>query len=161
MVESIMAANKSDKQKSYCYEYPRPALTVDIVLLHRGANETEVLLIKRAREPFKGQWAMPGGFVDKDESLEDAAARELVEETGLKGIHLEQIRAFGDPGRDPRGHTVSVVFAGVLEDRALVSAADDASEAAWHPALDPPNLAFDHNKILSTTLERLRNERRI
>jgi len=147
--------------KGYCYDHPRPALTVDIVLLHGSADEVEVLLIKRAREPFKGQWAFPGGFVDKDESLEDAAARELAEETGLSGIRLEQIGAFGDPGRDPRGHTVSVVFAGVLEDRALVSAGDDAAEAAWHPALEPPNLAFDHNKILSIILERLRNARRI
>ena len=156
-----MATNKSDKEKSYCYDHPRPALTVDIVLLHRPAVEIEVLLIKRAREPFKGLWAFPGGFVDKDEPLEDAAARELAEETGLSGIRLEQIGAFGDPGRDPRGHTVSVVFAGVLEVRALASAGDDASEAAWHPALEPPNLAFDHNKILSTTLDRLRDERRI
>ena len=156
-----MATEKSDKKKSYCYDHPRPALTVDIVLLHTSADEIEVLLIKRAREPFEGQWAFPGGFVDKDESLEDAAARELSEETGLSGIRLEQIRAFGDPGRDPRGHTVSVVFAGLLEDRALVSAGDDASDAAWYSALEPPNLAFDHGKILSTTLERLRNERRI
>ena len=156
-----MATNKSDKAKSYCYDHPRPAVTVDIVLLHRSAVGIEVLLIKRGRDPFEGHWAFPGGFVDKDESLEDAAARELVEETGLSGIHIEQIGAFGDPGRDPRGHTVSVVFAGVLEDRVLVSAGDDASEAAWHPALEPPALAFDHNKILSTTLERLRNERRI
>jgi 8-oxo-dGTP diphosphatase len=156
-----MATDKSDKVKSYCYDHPRPALTVDIVLLHTSADDIEVLLIKRAREPFEGQWAFPGGFVDKDESLEDAAARELSEETGLNGIRLEQIRAFGDPGRDPRGHTVSVVFAGLLEDRALVSAGDDASDAAWYSALEPPNLAFDHGKILSTTLERLRNERRI
>jgi 8-oxo-dGTP diphosphatase len=151
-----VATNKSDKAKSYCYDHPRPALTVDIVLLHRSAVEIEVLLIKRAREPFKGQWAFPGGFVDKDESLEDAATRELAEETGLRGIPLEQIGAFGDPGRDPRGHTVSVVFAGVLEDRALVSAGDDASEAAWHPAIEPPNLAFDHNKILRIAIDRMR-----
>lgn len=142
--------------KSYCYEHPRPALTVDIVLVHRNADEIEVLLIKRARDPFRGQWAFPGGFVDKDESLEDAAARELNEETGLLGIRLEQIGAFGDPGRDPRGHTVSVVFAGVLEDRAVVIGADDASEAAWHSALEPPNLAFDHNKILGITIDRIR-----
>jgi 8-oxo-dGTP diphosphatase len=151
----------TDKPKSYCYDHPRPALTVDIVLLHRAADEIEVLLINRARDPFAGQWAFPGGFVDKDESLEYASAGELAEETGLSGIRLEQIGAFGDPGRDPRGHTVSVVFTGVLEDRPIVTAADDASEAAWHSALEPPNLAFDHNKILSTTLERLRNERRI
>lgn len=124
-------------------------------------DQVEVLLIKRAREPFKGQWAFPGGFVDKDESLEAAAARELAEETGLSNIQLEQVGAFGDPGRDPRGHTVSVVFAGVLEERAIARAADDASEAVWHLALRPPKLGFDHNKILAETLERLRNERRI
>ncbi len=151
-----METNTSDKVKRYCYDYPRPALTVDIVLLHSSANGIEVLLIKRARDPFNGQWAFPGGFVDTDESLEDAAARELAEETGLGGIPLEQIRAFGDPGRDPRGHTVSVVFAGVLEDRALATGADDASEAAWHSALEPPTLAFDHNKILSIALDRMR-----
>lgn len=147
---------ESDKGKSYCYDYARPALTVDIVLLHRVATGIEVLLVKRARDPFEGRWAFPGGFVDMDESLEDAAARELAEETGLRGIRLEQIGAFGDPGRDPRGHTVSVVFAGVLKDRALVTGADDASEAAWHSALEPPKLAFDHNKLLSIALERMR-----
>ena len=151
-----METNTSDKVKRYCYDYPRPALTVDIVLLHSSANGIEVLLIKRARDPFNGQWAFPGGFVDTDESLEDAAARELAEETGLQRIPLEQIRAFGDPGRDPRGHTVSVVFAGVLENRALVTGADDASEAAWHSALDLPTLAFDHNKILSVAIRRMR-----
>lgn len=156
-----MGTNTSDKVKGYCYDYPRPALTVDIVLLHRFADGIEVLLIKRARDPFEGHWAFPGGFVDMGESLEDAAARELAEETGLRGIRLDQIGAFGDPGRDPRGHTVSVVYAGVLEDRALVTAADDASEAAWHSALEPPRLAFDHNKILTITLERLRDERRV
>lgn len=156
-----MATNKTDKVKSYCYEYPRPALSVDIVLLHRAADEIEVLLIKRAREPFEGAWAFPGGFVDKDESLEDAAARELAEETGLTGIQLEQIGAFGDPGRDPRGHTVSVVFAGLLEERAIVIAGDDASEAMWHSALEPPKLAFDHSKILRIAIDRMllrRNE---
>lgn len=152
-------ADQSDKSENYCYEHPRPALTVDIVLLYRAPDkpqEIEVLLIKRGREPFKDEWALPGGFVDKDESLEDAAARELREETGLSGIKLEQAGAYGDPGRDPRGHTVSVVFACVLEDRRLASAADDASEAMWHPAFQPPKLAFDHNKILASTLERLR-----
>lgn len=147
---------ESDKGKTHCYDYPRPALTVDIVLLHRIANGIEVLLVKRARDPFKGRWAFPGGFVDMDESLEDAAARELAEETGLRGISLEQIGAFGDPGRDPRGHTVSVVFAGVLKDRRHVTGADDASEAAWHSALEPPTLAFDHNKILRIAVDRMR-----
>lgn len=153
-----MGTDKSDKEKRYCYDYPRPALTVDIVLLHRVANGIDVLLIKRTGDTFAGHWAFPGGFVDVDESLEDAAARELAEETGLRGIPLEQIGAFGDPGRDPRGHTVSVVFAGVMKDRALVTGADDASEAAWHSALEPPTLAFDHNRILRIALDRMRKD---
>jgi 8-oxo-dGTP diphosphatase len=141
--------------KVHCYEYPRPAVTVDIVLFCRVESDVEVLLIRRGREPFKGRWAFPGGFVDKDESLEHAASRELLEETGLRGIHLEQIGAFGDPGRDPRGHTVSIVFSAMLEDRRKVCAADDAADAKWHPAIDPPKLAFDHKKILGPALERI------
>ena len=150
-----MASAKSKPARIYCYKYPRPALAVDIALFCRSGNDVEVLLIKRAREPFKGRWALPGGFVEKDESLEDAAARELLEETGLSGIQLEQIGAFGDPGRDPRGHTVSVVFSALIDDRRPASAADDAAVAAWHPALGPPKLAFDHKKILSLALKRI------
>ena len=141
--------------KPYCYQYPRPALTVDIALFHRSGSRVEVLLIKRAREPFRGQWALPGGFVDENESLEDAAARELLEETGLHRIHLDQIGAFGDPGRDPRGHTVSVVFAAVVDRRIDAHAADDASDAAWHSARRPPQLSFDHQKILRVALKRM------
>lgn len=148
-----MAIAQSKRVKTYCYEHPRPALTVDIVLFHSAGKRIEVLLIKRAREPFKGHWAFPGGFVDKDESLEDAAARELREETGLGGIHLEQIGAFGNPGRDPRGHTVSVAFTGLLEDRLHAKAADDAADVRWQSALRPPKLAFDHEKILSVALK--------
>jgi 8-oxo-dGTP diphosphatase len=115
-------------------------------------DDLQVLLIKRANDPFKGKWALPGGFVDENEPLEHAALRELEEETGLKRIRLEQVAAFGDPGRDPRGHTVSIVFVGVLHNNRKVKAGDDAAEAEWHPALRPPPLAFDHNKILSTAL---------
>jgi 8-oxo-dGTP diphosphatase len=150
-----MAKTKSKREKAHCYDFPRPALTVDIALFHRAGNRVEVLLIKRAREPFKGLWAFPGGFVDKDESLENAAARELFEETGLRNIHFEQIGAFGDAGRDPRGHTVSVVFAAVLDHRFVARAADDAADAAWHSARRPPGLAFDHQKILSVALKRI------
>jgi 8-oxo-dGTP diphosphatase len=151
-----LSNNKSESSQAYCYDHPRPALTVDVVVFARRRDRLEVLLIKRGREPFEGHWAFPGGFVDKDESLEDAAGRELLEETGLGGVHLEQIGAFGDPGRDPRGHTVTVVFAGMLDEPALVNAADDASDAAWHSALHPPRLAFDHNKILSIAIHRAR-----
>lgn len=150
-----MASVKCEPAKVYCYEYPRPAVTVDIVLFCRAGSDVEVLLIKRAREPFKGRWAFPGGFVDKDESLEHAASRELLEETGLSVVNLEQIGAFGDPGRDPRGHTVSIVFCAVLDDCLHASAGDDAADAAWHSALGPPKLAFDHKKILSLALKRV------
>jgi len=98
---------------------------------------------------------LPGGFVDKDESLEHAASRELLEETGLSVVNLEQIGAFGDPGRDPRGHTVSIVFSAVLDSPLQARAADDAADANWHSALRPPKLAFDHQKILRLALQRM------
>jgi 8-oxo-dGTP diphosphatase len=141
--------------REYCYEHPRPAVTVDIVLFYGGADCTEVLLIKRARDPFKGRWAFPGGFVDECESLEAAAARELREETGIENVRLEQVGAFGDPGRDPRGHTVSVAFAALLESRGEAKAADDAEDVAWHSVARPPRLAFDHKKILGVAAQRL------
>ncbi|HVT44726.1 MAG TPA: NUDIX hydrolase [Thermoanaerobaculia bacterium] len=136
------------KPNPYCYEHPRPALTVDIVLFRRHGGRDEVLLVRRAKEPFRGRWAFPGGFVDENEPLETAAARELQEETSLEGIRLAQIGAYGDPGRDPRGHTVSIVFMGQLEGRAAARAADDADETGWFAADSPPSLAFDHDRIL-------------
>ena len=152
---SEAAGKKAASKKPYCYEYPRPSVTVDVVLFHRDGERVEVLLIKRARDPFKGAWAFPGGFVDENEALEHAAARELKEETGLKGITLEQLGAFGDPDRDPRGHTVSVVFVALLDSRTEAAGADDADEARWHSALRPPRLAFDHKKILRQALDRV------
>ncbi|HJQ23509.1 MAG TPA: NUDIX hydrolase [Blastocatellia bacterium] len=149
------ARKKSASKKPYCYEYPRPSVTVDVVLFCREGERLQVLLIKRARAPFKGAWAFPGGFVDQDEKLEAAAARELKEETGLAGVRLEQLGAFGDPGRDPRSHTISIVFIGLLDERAAATGADDAEEARWHSALRPPRLAFDHKKILRQALARL------
>ncbi|HMG32780.1 MAG TPA: NUDIX hydrolase [Blastocatellia bacterium] len=142
--------------RKYCYDYPRPALTVDIVLFRRNHDVHEVLLIKRGREPFKDKWAFPGGFVDQDESLEDAAARELVEETGLTSIRLEQIGAFGDPGRDPRGHTVSVAFGAIINGDVKAEAGDDAAQVKWHSAARPGPLAFDHRKILAVALDHFR-----
>lgn len=141
--------------KKHCYEYPRPAVTADIVLFHAAKTGLEVLLIRRAKEPFKDQWALPGGFVDENESLEDAAARELLEETGLRRARFKQVGAFGDPGRDPRGHTVSIAFAAILKSRPQAEGSDDAKEAAWHPVKRLPKLAFDHKKIVRAALKEM------
>ncbi len=133
----------------YTYNFPRPAVTVDIILLRVGSNGPEVLLIRRGHPPFAGHWALPGGFVDEGETLEAAAARELQEETALSGIELQQFAAFGDPGRDPRGWTVSVVFCAWLGEQAIrPQAGDDAAEVGWQPLTALPALAFDHKKIL-------------
>lgn len=143
----------STRVRSYCYEYPRPALTVDIVPLRYVRGRLEVLLIQRGNEPFKGRWSLPGGFVEEDEPLETAAARELGEETGLTGLKLKQVGAFGDPGRDPRGHTVAVAFVGRADGQTEVTAGDDAADARWYSARRPPELAFDHAKILRAALQ--------
>ena len=132
---------------------------MDIILFSLETRRIEVLLIKRGGEPFRGLWAIPGGFVDQDEPLEGAAARELLEETGLAGIHLEQIGAFGDPGRDPRGHTISIAFSAVIEGRPKLKAGSDAADARWWPATRPPRLAFDHDKILRAALDAMFGKR--
>lgn len=168
----------------YTYRYPRPAVACDVVAFTMRGGELRVLLIQRKDAPFKGMWALPGGFVNENESLERAAARELAEETGMSGARLEQLGAFGDPGRDPRGHTVSVVFLTLLLTEGKVTAGDDASAAEWHAfrslALDalpptssmppppkrggrrvgirpagPVRLAFDHARILAKAYRRL------
>src|SRR5947207_13302500 len=114
-------------KQQYTYDYPRPALTADIALV-TIEKRPRVLLIRRKHDPFAGSWALPGGFVDEGERLLDAARRELQEETSLKDIELEQLHTFGDPGRDPRGWTVSVVYlARVQADRLQPQAADDAA----------------------------------
>lgn len=133
-------------------------VTVDIVIFTIRDRALHVLLVKRGIEPFKGRWAIPGGFVVRDESLEEAALRELEEETGVRDVYLEQLYTFGDPGRDPRGRVVTVAyFALVSSDRSL-QAGTDAAEANWFAAASPPPLAFDHGKILATALERLRSK---
>jgi 8-oxo-dGTP diphosphatase len=144
------------KKKGYTYEYPRPAVTVDVIIVTRG-RKPRVLLIRRKHDPFAGMWAIPGGFVDMDEPLEAAASRELREETGLDVADLEQLHAFGDPGRDPRGRTIAVAYLARV-DAAKVHplAADDAADVGWHPLDRLPPLAFDHVKILACARERLK-----
>lgn len=142
-------------KKKYTYDYPRPAVTVDAVIVTRD-EKPRVLLVRRKNEPFAGMWALPGGFVDMEEPLEDAARRELREETGVAVEHLEQLHTFGDPGRDPRGRTISIVFLGWADAENLKpQAADDAAEVAWHSLQQPPRLAFDHAEILACARRRL------
>lgn len=149
----------------YTYPYPRPALACDVAAFAMRGDELFVLLVQRRDAPFKGFWALPGGFVSENEKLERAAARELREETGMTGARLEQLGAFGDPGRDPRGHTVSVVYLTFLQTEANLTAGDDASAAQWHPfrslaleglaAKRPVRLAFDHALIIAKAYRRL------
>jgi 8-oxo-dGTP diphosphatase len=141
------------------YDYPRPALTVDCVVFGLDESELEVLLIRRGIEPFAGRWALPGGFVRVDESLEDAALRELEEETGLRKVFLEQLYTFGAVDRDPRERVVTVAYYALvkLSDH-KVRAATDAADAAWFALTDLPDLAFDHAEIVDVALERLRGK---
>ena len=144
----------------HCYPYPRPSLTVDLVLVTREGRP-RVLLIRRKHDPFAGMWAIPGGFVDMDESLETAASRELREETGLKVAELEQLHTFGDPGRDPRGRTIAVAYlARVDPAKVKPQAADDAADVGWHALDRLPPLAFDHDQILACARQRLASRRR-
>jgi 8-oxo-dGTP diphosphatase len=144
--------------KSYCYEYPRPAVTVDLAVFARFGTDLRVLLVRRKKEPFAGRWALPGGFLDIDEPVEAAARRELREETGLDVPGpVAPIGFFGDPGRDPRGRTISLAHATVVRDApSEVAGADDAAEAAWCNLPDCVGLAFDHDAILDAALDWLR-----
>ena len=144
---------------SHTYEFPRPALTVDCVVFGFDGSGLQVLLIKRGIEPFLGAWALPGGFVRTEENLEEAARRELEEETSLRDVFLEQLYTFGDPGRDPRGRVVSVAWYALVHPEQHPAKGDtDASEAAWFSIKELPDLAFDHDHILATALERLRGK---
>src|SRR5947207_3808515 len=134
---------------------PKASVAVDLVIFTVREGALQVLLIERGVPPFKGQWALPGGFVLDRETLEEAARRELEEETGVRDVYLEQLYTFGDPDRDPRGRTIAVAYY-ALTPPAPLRASTDAANAAWHPAARPPKLAFDHSRILKTGLERLR-----
>ena len=138
---------------TYTYDYPRAAVTADIVLFSRFENRDYVLLILRKHPPFEGCWALPGGFINMDETLLESALRELEEETGLKEITLKQFHTYGDPGRDPRHRTITVVFTGRCDGLPSVTGMDDASEAKWHPINEIPKLGFDHGIILKDVLQ--------
>jgi 8-oxo-dGTP diphosphatase len=155
----------SSKQGYDPSKYPPVAVTVDIVLLTIRDDSLEALLVRRGQEPFKGSYALPGGFVRPDETLADAAARELEEETGARGMHLEQLGTYGDPGRDPRMRVVSAAYLALIPNPPEVTGGSDAEVAEWVPIaafLDaslpdsPSLLAFDHRKILRDGVERAR-----
>jgi 8-oxo-dGTP diphosphatase len=132
-------------------------VTVDTVIFTLRDNDLQVLLVKRKHWPFEGAWAIPGGFINMEETLEEAAKRELQEETGLADLYLEQLYTFGDPGRDPRGRTITVTYFAVVHSGAVnPRAADDAADVGWWSIYDLPPLAFDHDKILDYALTRLR-----
>jgi len=134
-------------------------VTVDIVIFTIREARLHVLLVKRGIPPFQGRWAIPGGFVLEGESLDDAALRELREETGVADVYLEQLYSFGDLDRDPRGRVVTIAYyALVSADRAPPVAGTDAAEACWFSADELPELAFDHQRILDYAIERLRNK---
>ena len=141
------------------YEFPRPALTADCVIFGVDDGDLKVLLVRRGIEPFHGGWALPGGFIRVGESPEEAAYRELREETALEDVYLEQLYTFGEPGRDPREHVVTVAYYALanLFDQPL-KADSDAGDAAWFAVSDLPDLAFDHDRILDCAVERLRGK---
>ncbi|AQQ72067.1 Stalked cell differentiation-controlling protein [Limihaloglobus sulfuriphilus] len=139
----------------YTYDWPRPMVTVNALVFSIGKDTTSVLLIRRGNEPFKGRWAIPGGFLEMGETICDCAARELKEETGLKDIPLYEMKVFADPGRHPEGRLISIAYMGFCDkDRHTPKAGDDAADARWFDTRRLPELAFDHAAIISYGLSR-------
>lgn len=135
---------------NYTYEYERAANSADIAVFRKNDRQTEILLIRRKNEPYRGMWALPGGFMEMDESLEVTAVRELEEETGLKNISLTQYRTFSQVNRDPRTRVITTVFYGMAEFKHSSAAGrDDAEEARWFPIRELPPLGFDHKEIVA------------
>jgi 8-oxo-dGTP diphosphatase len=149
------------KKGKYIYDWPRPMAAADAAVFGFFAGKAKVLLVNRKYEPFKGKWALPGGFVDIDEEFDDAAARELAEETGLAGVPLEQIYTAGKVGRDPRGRVITMVFMGIAsKEHQNLKAGDDAAEARWFDIKKlPKDLAFDHNEVTKFAIARLKKRK--
>ena len=145
----------------HSYPYPRPALTADAVVFTILRDHLHLLLIQRGSEPFKGCWALPGGFCQEEERSEECALRELVEETGVRDVWMEQLKTFDAARRDPRGWVVSVAYFALIDGtKVRLSGATDASDARWWPIDQLPGLAFDHQEIVAYALQRLRNKLR-
>src|SRR5438876_4368110 len=165
---SESAKNRQEKvqqtaeAKAHHYDaskYERPSVTVDVVIMSLRERDLHILLIKRRSWPCEGMWAIPGGFVNIDESLETAAKRELQEETGVQNVNIEQLYTFGDPDRDPRTRVITVVYFALLDsERLQVRAASDAADVGWFSVYQLPPLAFDHDEIIRYALNRLRGK---
>lgn len=141
----------------YCYKYPHPAVTADCIVFNNEGHDLSVLLIKRLNEPYKDCWAFPGGFINIDESAEDAAIRELREETGLDVSGVIQLKAYSSPDRDPRERIITIAF--IAESKTKdVKGKDDAKEAQWFSIDNLPSLAFDHEQILRDALSRIQEK---
>ena len=145
--------------KKYSYEYPHPAVTTDIVVFSIREQQLKLLLIKRKIQPFKGKWALPGGFVALDEDIDECAQRELEEETGVKGVYLEQLRTYGHPKRDPRERVITIAYYALIPSGKIqVRAATDAAAVDWFAMNELPKLAFDHATIVDQAKQRLESK---
>lgn len=140
----------------YTYAYPRPAVTVDIIITKISNNKKFILLIQRKNEPFKNQWALPGGFIEMDEEIENSAYRELKEETSIEVVTLKQFKTYGTIGRDPRGRVISIIYSGELTNTTQnIKAGDDAKHLEWFTFENLPELAFDHSTIIKDFISSL------
>ncbi|CAM2070497.1 NUDIX domain-containing protein [Sulfidibacter corallicola] len=144
---------------AFTYHYPRPSVTVDCVVFGFDEGDLKILLIQRRLDPFKDYWALPGGFVKMEESLEEAARRELEEETGIHNLYLEQLYTYGAVDRDPRTRVISVAYYALVKLSCYgIRASGDAANTAWFSVRERPELAFDHAQILETALARLKGK---
>lgn len=143
------------EEKRFCYKYPHPSVTTDCVIFGFDGMKLKVLLIERGAEPYKGEWAFPGGFVKMDETVEEGAKRELKEETNLEPDYIEQFHCFSDVNRDPRERVISIAFLALVK-TAEVQGGDDAAQAKWFALDEVPSLAFDHESILRMAMSKLR-----
>ena len=141
--------------KNYAYKYPRPSVTTDCVIFGFDGNSLKVLLIERGIEPYKGQWAFPGGFLNPEETAEEGALRELREETGLAAAYIDQFHTYTDPKRDPRDRVITIAYYALVRIQE-VKGGDDAAKARWFSLDEIPQLAFDHDRILRDAMKELR-----
>lgn len=145
------------EKAKYSYKYPHPSVTTDCVIFGFDGSRLKVLLVERGVEPFKGKWALPGGFLRMDESAEQGALRELQEETGLKTAYIKQFHTFTDPDRDPRERVITIAYYALVRLQDVV-AGDDAARAGWFSLDEVPSLAFDHDRILRTAIQEIRRQ---